>query len=150
MSSKCAGQSYNIDRRKILTFFFLLCYSYSSLNMIRRFLLKILFNGLALYIVAILAPGISFRGDWESYLVAGFVFAVLNSLIKPILKSISFPLIALSFGLFSIIINMAMLWILAQIIPNLSITGFWAYFWGSIIISVLNFLINLFPKAKKT
>lgn len=110
--------------------------------MIRRFLLKILFNGLALYIIAILVPGISFRGNWESYLLAGFIFAVINSLIKPVLKLISFPFLALSFGLFSIVINMAMLWILTQAIPDLSIIGLWAYFWGTIIISILNFLIN--------
>lgn len=128
----------------------LLMLSLKGLNMIRRFLLKILFNGLALYIVAVLVPGISFRGNWESYLLAGFIFAVINSLIKPILKLISFPFLALSLGLFSIVINMAMLWILAQAIPDLSIIGLWAYFWGTIVISILNFLTNLFFRTQKT
>lgn len=116
--------------------------------MIRRFLLRILFNALVLYIVAAVVPGISFKGNWMAFLLAGLVFAVINALIRPILKIISLPFLALTLGLFSIVINMAMLWFLTQVTPDLTIIGFWAYFWGTIIISILNFLINPLFKTK--
>lgn len=113
----------------------------------RFFLSRIIFNSIALYLINVLIDDIVFNGSWKAYLLAGFIFALLNTFIKPAIRIISGPLIALTFGLFSIAINIAMLWALTQIVANLQINGFSAYLWGTMIISAFNFLVN--PLVRK-
>jgi len=108
----------------------------------RFFLSRIIFNSIALYLINVLIDDIVFNGSWKAYLLAGFIFALLNTFIKPAIRIISGPLIALTFGLFSILINIVMLWALTQIVANLQINGFSAYLWGTMIISAFNFLVN--------
>lgn len=117
--------------------------------MLRRFLLRIIFNALALYLLTIVLAGVSFRGNWKSYLIAGLIFAVINSLIKPVIKLLTLPIIALTLGLFTIIINMAMLWLLTKFTPDLYIAGFFTYFFATIIISIFNFLASPFFKKQE-
>ena len=62
--------------------------------------------------------------------------------LKPILKIISIPLIILTLGLFSVLINIGMLWLLEYLIDELTIVGFWAYFWGVFVISIVNLFVN--------
>jgi len=115
--------------------------------MIRRFLLRILSNALALYLVTSLVPGVSFRGDWKAYVFAGLIFAVINAFLKPILKLVSMPFIVLTLGLFSIVVNMATLWILVQVVTELSIRDWWSYLWATLVIGLFNLIIDpLFAK----
>jgi len=80
--------------------------------------------------------------------ITGFILALANSIIKPILRFITGPLIVLTMGLFMIIINILILWLVTILIPNLIIVGFWAYFWGVVIISIINALTSTFAKHK--
>lgn len=114
----------------------------------RRFLLKIIFNALALYLAVRLVPGVAFGGDWPQYLLAGLIFALLNIFIRPLLKLISLPLMVITFGLFSFFINIIILWILAQLMTNLYLADFWAYFWATAIISLINLFLSLFSKSR--
>ena len=117
-----------------------------------RFIVRILANALAIYLAAYFVAGFDFPNqvrDWKLLLLAGLILAIFNATLKPILKLISTPLVFLSLGLFTLIINIALLWILSQIIPELSIANFWAYFWGTIIISLVNWVVELFIKKSK-
>lgn len=117
-----------------------------------RFLVRILANALAIYLAAYFVVGFDFphqTQDWKLLLLAGLILAIFNAILKPALKLISFPFIILTLGLFTIVINMALLWLLSQFIPELIIAGFWAYFWGTVIVSVVNWVIELFIRKKK-
>ena len=117
-----------------------------------RFLVRILANALAIYLAAYFVIGFDFphqAQDWKLLLLAGLILALFNAILKPIIKLVSFPLIILSLGLFTLIINIALLWLLSQFIPQLTISGFWAYFWGTLIISLINWVVELFIKKKK-
>ncbi|MFH1611736.1 MAG: phage holin family protein [bacterium] len=103
-----------------------------------KFIVQILTNAVAIFLASCLVPGFVFSGNILMLLVTGLVLGLINFSIKPILKLISAPLILLSLGLFIFIINIALLWFLDYLIPELVITGMWAYFWGVIIISVVN------------
>jgi len=103
-----------------------------------KFIVQILTNSIAIFLASYLIDGFLFTGDILKLLVAGLVLGLINFLIKPILKLISAPLIILSLGLFLIIINMGLLWLLAYLMPELTITGLWAYFWGVLTISIVN------------
>lgn len=113
-----------------------------------RFIVRILGNALAIYLAAYFVQNFYFPRDWKLLLIAGLVLAVFNAFLKPVLKLISTPLIILTLGLFSLIINMALLWLLTQFLPELKIIGWWAYFWATIIISLINWLISWFTKKK--
>lgn len=117
-------------------------------NLMFRFIIKTLVNAAAVLLAAYFVPGIEFRGDMISLVITGFVLAVANSIIKPILKFISGPLIILTMGLFTIIINIVILWLVVWFIPELTIVGFWAYFWGVLIITILNAITHTIAKKK--
>ncbi len=115
-----------------------------------RFVVRILGNALALYLCANFLDNFFFPENWFALFLAGFVLALFNAVLKPFLKFVSAPLIFLTFGLFTIFINIFLLWLLTKFISELQIEGFWAYFWGTIIISLVNWLLSPLLKKKKS
>lgn len=113
-----------------------------------RFVVQILTNGLAIFTADYLLEGIIFTGNILTLLIAGLILGLINFFIKPILKLISAPLIALSLGVFTIIINMGLLWLLDYLVLELTVSGLLAYFWGTIIISAVNIFVGLTVKKR--
>ncbi len=114
------------------------------------FILQIIANTLGLYLAAQYIQGVNFSGDIVSLLIAGVVLGVLNVIVRPIVKIFSAPLIVLTLGLFIIIINFFILWILQIFVKELTITGFWAYFWTLAILTGANFVVHLIGEGKET
>lgn len=119
------------------------------MNLILRFIARVLANAVGILIAAYFVSGIIFKGDIIDLVITGLILAVANSIIKPILKFISGPLIVLTMGLFMVIINIILLWAVAWLIPELTIVGFWSYFWGVIILAILNAITHTTMKKKK-
>lgn len=76
-----------------------------------HFLLRLLINAAALWVAIRIVPGIDFQGHWLSLLVVALVFGVLNASVRPMLKLLTFPLLILTLGLFTFVINALMLWL---------------------------------------
>jgi len=112
----------------------------------RKFIIQILSNAVAIYLAAWLIRGFDFSGDWITLILTGFVLGLINFFIRPILKFISFPLIILSLGLFTIVINMILLGIADWLILELTIDGLWPLFWGVIVISIVNLFFSFGAK----
>lgn len=125
------------------------------MNLLLRFIVRIITNSIGILIAAYLVPRIItsgtliFTGDLVDLVITGFVLAIANSIVKPILKVVSSPLIILTMGLFMVVINIVLLWTVAWLMPELTITGFWAYFWGVIILTILNAITHATVKKKK-
>lgn len=113
-----------------------------------RFIVRILANAAGILLAAYLVPGIIFGGNWVDLAITGFILALANSIVKPILKFITGPLIVLTLGLFMIIINIIILWLADLLIPELTISGLWAYVWGVLILAILNALTHVVTKKK--
>jgi len=113
-----------------------------------RFIAQVLVNGLAIFLAAYLVPGFVFEGNILTLLVAGLILGLINFFIRPVLRLLTAPLIALTLGLFLIVINIGLLWLLEYLVPQLTITGFWAYFWGVVIISGANIIFGTKRKKK--
>ncbi|MCL4427024.1 phage holin family protein [Patescibacteria group bacterium] len=113
-----------------------------------RFLLQIIANAIGIWLATLIIPAIQFSGNILQLLVAGLVLGIINVLLKPILKIISSPLIILTLGLFTIIINMFLLWLTVKLVPDLFIANLAGYFWGSIVISLVNFVFHLYRKRE--
>ena len=107
-----------------------------------RLIIQILTNALSIFLADYLLDGFVFTGNILTLMVSGFILGLINFFLKPILKIITAPLYILTLGLFSIVINMFLLYILDYLVPELSITGIWTYFWASIIISAVNIFIG--------
>jgi putative membrane protein len=112
------------------------------MSFISRIIIQILANSAAIWTASRFVSGFSFSGSWKELLIAGAILGAINVLVRPIVKLLSFPLILLSLGLFTIIINVALLYFASSFIPGMEINGFWAGFWAVIIISFVNNLIT--------
>ncbi len=116
--------------------------------MFKNLIIRILTNSIAIYIAAKVVTGFSFASEdsFMPLLTAGFIFGLINFFIKPILKIISAPIILFTLGLFTIIINIAMLLLLDYFIVEMAIESLSAAFWGMIVISAVNIFIGAFSK----
>jgi len=83
--------------------------------------------------------------------LAGLLLGLFNLLVKPVVKILSLPINILTLGLFNIIINAGMLWVVDLSIKGLEIKGFWGYIWSSIVISIISIVISkiVFFREKK-
>lgn len=115
-----------------------------------KFLFKIaalvVSNAIAIWVAAKIVPGITFEVSLLNLLKAGAVLGIINSVIRPIVKLLSLPVILLTLGVFVVIINVAMLMLVSSLFDFFTIQGFWAGFLGTIIISLVNYFISWFVK----
>lgn len=75
--------------------------------------------------------------------LAGLVFSLVNSLLKPFVVVLALPFIALSFGLFMLVINGLMVYMSLRVFPHLSITFFGAIIIG-LVLSLINYIVDMF------
>ncbi|MEK7598328.1 MAG: phage holin family protein [Patescibacteria group bacterium] len=109
-------------------------------------IIRILANSAAIWAANRLIPGFVFTGTYVELFIAGAVLGIVNGLVGPILKLISFPIIFLTLGLFSIVINIFLLYLAASFLSTLHIQSLGAAFWGIIIISLINNLVTHLSK----
>ena len=109
---------------------------------------RLLINAAALWAATRLVPGISFDGDWRLLLAVALVFGVLNVALRPILILLTLPLFILTLGLFTFVLNAAMLWLTGRVSDALRlgfhVEGFGAAFLGALVVTVVSFLLSLF------
>lgn len=115
--------------------------------MLTRLIVQILTNAVAIYVAAQLVPGFLLSDSGLlTVLTAGFVLGLINFFVRPLLKLLSFPLVLLSLGLFTIVINIAMLYLLDYALDTVSLSGLTAAFWATLVISAVNIIIGFFSK----
>lgn len=99
-------------------------------------------NILGLYLAQLWVAGFAVLDGWRVYLMAGLVLGLLNLIVRPILKLITFPLIIISLGLFLIVINAIIIWLTAQLTGYIVIENYIALLWATIIIATVNFVAH--------
>jgi putative membrane protein len=99
-------------------------------------------------VAAWLLPGVALR-DYLSAILVALVLALLNTLLKPILVILTIPITIFTFGFFLLVINAAMALLAAYLVPGFYIAGFWWAVAFSIIVSLMNLMINLDDKNKR-
>jgi putative membrane protein len=75
------------------------------------------------------------------------VLALLNMLLRPILKVLAFPLIILSLGVFTLVINALMLWIMDYFLAAITIENLVALVWATIIVTAVNLIVSMLTKV---
>jgi len=83
--------------------------------------LSILFNGIILWAISYFLPEVTATGGIQLFFIWGIILGVLNFIVRPVLKLIGLPFVFITFGLFILVINGIILWLLENIIHLLSI-----------------------------
>lgn len=107
-----------------------------------NFLIKIILSSFSVIVAGWLLNGVEIRDYGTSILVA-FVLAILNMILKPILVLLTIPITVFTFGLFLLVINAVIALLASDIVPGFHIAGFWWAVGFSLIVSFLNYLINI-------
>jgi len=120
-----------------------------------RFLLRLLINAAALWVATKIVPGVTFSGEMGYLIVVALVFGLLNALVRPILTMLTCPLLILTLGLFTFVINAVILLLTSALSGKLGIgfhvDGFWAAFLGALVVSIVSILLSLvIPDSRET
>ncbi|TAM58675.1 phage holin family protein [bacterium] len=112
-------------------------------------LLRLLLNAVALLVVARVVPGVHLDGPLAA-LLAALVLGVVNAIIRPVLIVLSCPLEVLTLGLFTLVINAALFLFAGRLVPGFTVAGFWAAFWGAIVMAAVSFFLALIFPTRAT
>lgn len=115
--------------------------------------LQILVNAAALWVAVLIVPGLSWSGEWWKFLLVAVAFSLINSYIKPILRILTFPISILTLGLFLLVINALLLLLLDAISKQLALgfsaRDFWAALLGSVVISLVGWVLSMVVGASR-
>jgi putative membrane protein len=128
--------------------------------MLSRLLLHIIAGIISIWIVVSIVPGVKIEiipnvsaffeiqliALWQVLILIGSILGLINFLIKPILNAITLPLKILTLGLFGLIINMAIIWIIDIMFLELKILGLIPLFWTAIIVWLTSFILGVYRK----
>lgn len=112
-------------------------------NPIARFIVRWFVTSLGLWIAAgLLNDSIHYQERIGVILIAGLILALVNAVLKPIIVILSLPAILLTLGLFMIVVNGLMVYLVSKLYPALEITSFWSAILAGVIIGFVNYLVS--------
>lgn len=113
----------------------------------RKLLLRWIINAVAVYVAIRLVEGLTAEGGWTVYFGVALILGLVNALIAPLVKLLTCPLILLTLGLFTLVINGLMLWLASVIGSALGlgfrVDDFVAAFLGALVIGVVSFVLSV-------
>jgi putative membrane protein len=110
------------------------------------FLIRLIVNAIALVVVAYVVPGVAIvavGGSWIiGAVVAAVILGVVNAILRPILVIISLPLEIVTIGLFTLVINALLFWLVGTLHVGLYVAGFWPGFWGAVVMAIVSWILS--------
>jgi putative membrane protein len=123
--------------------------AFDSTIQLMRFLLRLLLNGVAIVVTAWLVPGVVLTGIVPA-LFAGALLGFVNAIIRPILLLLTLPFTLITLGLFIFVVNAICFALTAALVPGFEISGFFAAFFGAILVSVVSWALNtMLPDSER-
>lgn len=121
-----------------------------------KLILRWAINAFALWLAITIVPGISGPKDWPSILALAVVFGLVNALVRPLITLLTCPLIILTLGLGTLLINTFLLWLTSVVSQwfsaqtgyaiGITVNDFWAAFFGALLISVVSVVLSIFVR----
>jgi putative membrane protein len=112
-----------------------------------RFILRWAINAVAIFLAIRYVPGISLQSGWMSVIWLALILGLVNAFLRPLLKLLTCPLILVTLGLFTLLINTFLFWLTGQIGQmvgiQITINGFWPAFLGGLVVSVVSVVMTL-------
>jgi putative membrane protein len=108
-----------------------------------RFLIRMLISAGVIFGVAYLSTGnlIAVRDFWPSAVLAALVLALVNAFIRPVIQLVALPVTILTLGVFALVINAGMLYIVGWLVPGFQVAGFWQALVAAFVISLATSLL---------
>jgi putative membrane protein len=106
------------------------------------FLVHLILTAALLLLAANLVSGVYVQG-WGSALVGALVLGFVNAVVRPLMVLLTLPFTILTFGLFLLVVNALMLWLVAALVPGIRIQGFGSALLGSLVLTLLNLAVEL-------
>lgn len=114
-----------------------------------RLLLVWVLNAVALWLVALIVPGVQLQ-DPVHALIAAIVLGLVNALVKPVLVILTLPITIITLGLFLLVINALLFWGVGSVLPGFHVAGFWWAMLGALVYSILCWALSaLLPKDRE-
>jgi|SRR5579864_768701 putative membrane protein len=98
-------------------------------------------NAIALYLTTLIVPGVRVPDFWGA-VVAALVLGIVNAVIRPVVLILTLPLTILTLGLFTLVINAGMLYLVAGVTHRLQLASFWAALFGAVVLSVISAVLS--------
>ncbi|MDY0340983.1 MAG: phage holin family protein [Coriobacteriia bacterium] len=116
-----------------------------------KFIIRMLISAAGIFGIAYLTDGALLQVDsfWPSAVLAAVVLALVNAIVRPIVKILALPVTVLTLGFFSLVISAAMLYIVAWVVPGFTITGFWQAILSAVIIAIITSVGTSLVDSKK-
>jgi putative membrane protein len=115
-----------------------------------KFVLRWAINVVAIFLAIRFVPGISLESGWLSVIWLALILGLLNAFLRPLLSLLTCPLIIVTLGFFTLLINTFMLWLTGQVGQiigiHLTINGFWPAFLGGLVVSIVSVVMTLILK----
>lgn len=117
-----------------------------------RFILRLLINAVALYLAVLIVPGLDLQSNMVSLVWLALIFGVVNALFRPLLKLLTCPLILLTLGLFTLVINTFLFWLTSVVGQWFGIAliihepVWWNAFLGGLIVSIVSVVMTMILK----
>lgn len=106
-------------------------------------LLRILVVALGLWLASELVPGIAIHGAW-TLLGAALLLGIVNAVVRPVLVLLTLPITVVTLGLFLLVVNAAMLGLVAWMFDGFTIAGFWPALFGAVVVSLTGWFASWF------
>jgi len=104
------------------------------------FLVHLVVTGALLLFVGKVVRGVEVEG-WKAALIGALVLGLVNALVRPLMVLLTLPLTIVTFGLFLLVVNALVLWLVAAIVPGFRIKGFGPALLGSLLLTLLNLAV---------
>ncbi len=118
--------------------------------MLKKILIGIVLNGIALYAVAKLVTDLQYTGGFMFFLIGGVIIGTLNTFVKPLMKLLSFPVVMLTAGLFSFVINVIIFWLTVKVVNGIhfsdvtvTVGSIWTYFIAALVFGIMNWILHI-------
>lgn len=108
------------------------------------FIIRLLSNMAAILIIAYLLPKVVRVDNWMAALVAAFLLGVVNTFLRPILVLLTLPITVVTFGLFLLVINGLLFWLVSAVVQGFHVNGFLGALIGAILISIVSWILSGF------
>jgi len=109
----------------------------------RGFVIRVLVVAIGLWISSKIVPGVTINDGWSLFWAA-LLLGLVNAVVRPVVIILTLPLTILTLGLFLLLINAAMLSLVAWMLDGMTVDGFWSAFFGAIVISIVGWLVTWF------
>ncbi len=114
--------------------------------------IRVVLNAVAVWVATLVVGGVEVTTDSTgkkilTLIVVGAILGLINATIKPVVQLLSLPFTILTLGLFALVVNGLLFWLVAAISDAIGapfhVDGFWAGFWGAVVVSIVSWLLSI-------